>query len=57
MGDQTLAGLNADEVFAVRENLEAAARLADGPSARRIPEAMCVEIEQLLRLLELAVRK
>lgn len=57
VSDQTLAGLDADVLLAVRENMEAAPRLADGPSARRIPETMCLEIEQVLRLRELTVRQ
>ena len=56
MSEQILIGLDADEIFAARDNLEAALKLKDGPPARRIPETMCVEISQLLYLLELAVR-
>lgn len=51
------SGLDADEILAVRENLQAAARLADGPPARRVPESMCDEIDQLLQILELLTRK
>jgi hypothetical protein len=52
-----LIGLDPDEIFATRENLEAAIRVPDGPASRRIPESLCVEIEQLLYLLELAARQ
>jgi hypothetical protein len=52
-----LSGLDANEILAVRENLESATRLDGGPCARRIPESMCVEIDQLLYLLELGVRR
>ena len=57
MSQEILSGLDADEILAVRENLEAALRIAGGPPARRIPETMCKEIQQLLYLLELAVRR
>ena len=56
MSEEILVGLDPDEIFAVRDNLEAAQRLFDGPPSRRIPESMCTEISQLLYLLELAVR-
>jgi hypothetical protein len=52
-----LSGLDPDEILATRENLEAAVRISDGPEARRIPESLCFEIEQLLYLLELAARQ
>lgn len=54
---EILSGLDPDEVFAVRDNLEAALKLSSGPPARRIPESMCIEISQLLYLLELATRR
>jgi hypothetical protein len=57
MTDEFLSGLDADEIFATRENLEAAIRISEGPAARRIPESLCIEIDQLLYLLELAVRQ
>ncbi|MEP2608556.1 MAG: hypothetical protein ABJH57_01915 [Cyclobacteriaceae bacterium] len=57
MSNDLLLGLDADEIFAARDNLEAAVRLRTGPKARRIPEGLCVEVDQLLYLLELAVRK
>ena len=53
----TLIQLDADEILAVRENLQSASRLSDGPPARRIPEGLCSEIDQLLRLLEEEVRR
>lgn len=56
-GGAILSGLDVSEILAARENLESASRLRDGPAARRIPESMCVEIGQLLYLLELAVRR
>lgn len=57
MDGEFLSGLDATEITAVRENLEAAIRISEGPAARRIPETMCAEIDQLLYLLELAVRR
>lgn len=56
-GAAILSGLDISEILAARENLESALRLRDGPAARRIPESMCIEIGQLLYLLELAVRR
>ncbi len=52
-----LSGLDPDEILATRENLEAARRVHDGPVARRLPESLCEEIDRLLYLVELAVRK
>lgn len=57
MTPELLSGLDPDEIFATRENLEAAIRVGDGPASRRIPEGLCIEIEQLLYLLELAARQ
>ncbi len=57
MTAEFLSGLDPDEIFATRENLEAAIRVIGGPASRRLPESLCVEIEQLLYLLELAVRQ
>ncbi|MEP2735457.1 MAG: hypothetical protein ABJP34_04090 [Erythrobacter sp.] len=57
MDGEFLSGLDADEILAVRENMEAAVRLKGGPDARRIPERLCGEVEQLLYFLELAVRQ
>jgi len=51
-----LSQLDADEVLAVRENLESARKIPDGPKARCVPESLCIEIDGLLRLIELAVR-
>ena len=61
MGDRladssAIAQLDPDEVLALRENLEAAIFLYDGPRARRVPETLCAEIDQLLRLIELDLR-
>ncbi|MGB3470865.1 MAG: hypothetical protein WBA51_08595 [Erythrobacter sp.] len=48
--------LDADEVLALRENLQAAITYYDGPPARKVPETLCAEIDQLLRLIELDIR-
>ena len=61
MGDRladclAIVQLDPDEVLALRENLEAAISLYDGPHARRVPETLCAEIDQLLRLVELDLR-
>lgn len=52
-----LSGLDPDEIVEIRENLDAAIRENLGPASRRLPESLCVEIEQLLYQLELAVRQ
>lgn len=57
MTAEFLSGLDPDEIFATRENLEAAMRVNEGPVSRRIPESLCIEIDKLLYLLELAVRQ
>lgn len=57
MTAEFLSGLDPDEIFATRDNLEAAVRENYGPASRRLPESLCVEIEKLLYLLELAVRQ
>lgn len=49
--------LDPDEVLAVRENLEASIRIGDGPPGRRVPETLCAEIGNLLRLIEVEMRR
>ena len=39
------------ELLALLENLRGCASLRDGPPARRVPEAMCSEMEDLLERL------
>lgn len=53
----TLLQLDPDEVLAVRENLEASIYIDGGPPSRRVPETLCVEIEKLIKLMELEIRK
>ena len=48
--------LDADEVLAIRENVQSAKTSQDGPPSRCLPEGLCVEIEKLLELLELEIR-
>lgn len=48
--------LDADEVLAIRGNLQSARSVADGPPRRCLPESLCLEIETLLELLELEMR-
>ncbi|MEE4317750.1 MAG: hypothetical protein V2I74_12300 [Erythrobacter sp.] len=57
MTSEFVSVLDPDEILATRENLEAAIKVSDGPASRRIPESLCVEIEQLLHLIELAARQ
>ena len=47
-----LAQLDHAELLAMRENIQAAARIEGGPPARRMPESLCAEIETLIELLE-----
>ena len=51
-----LGALDPDEILAIRENLEACRRATAGPASRVVPESLCVELEQCLRLLEAEVR-
>ena len=48
--------LDADEILALRENLEASIALYDGPPGRRVPESLCAELDQLLHLVEMDLR-
>lgn len=51
-----LGALDPDELLAIRENLEACRRATVRPASRVVPESLCVELEQCLRLLEAEVR-
>lgn len=41
----------ADVLHAIRENLEACREATTGPPARVVPEFLCQEIEQWLRIM------
>lgn len=51
-----LGALEPDELLAIRENLESCRRSTAGPASRVVPESLCVELEQCLKLLEAEVR-
>lgn len=51
-----LGALDPDELLALLENLEACRATAEGPKARVVPESLCAEIEQCLRLLRAEVK-
>lgn len=52
----SLAQLDPADLLALLENLEACRATGEGPEARVVPESLCVEIEQCLKLLRAEVR-
>lgn len=52
----TLLQLDADELLAMRENLESCLPIESGPKARRVPETLCEEIQTLLLVVEGSLR-
>lgn len=56
-GRSVLSQLDADELLAMRENLQAAAQLDYGPPGRRVPVSLCIEMEKVLQLMALETRR
>lgn len=52
-----MSGLDPEQIFRIRQDLDHAATVAAGTAPRSITEDLYTQIAQMLYLLELAVRK